>query len=82
MVLGNAPEYKKTFETSTGSTVAFWARSLHMPQANIDVRVVDGVFVKMGLFADVSLYTACQNGINIKMTRSGSKCRCGHLYED
>ena len=51
-----------------------WARVLHMPQANIDVRGMDRVFVKMHLFADV--VHGVPNGSNMKRTRSGSKSRC------
>ena len=56
----------------------FWARVLHVSQANIDVRVMDGVFVKMPLFADV--VHGVPNGSNIKRMRSGSTSRCGHVW--
>ena len=37
-----------------------------MSQANIDVKVMDGASVKMRLFPDVALYTACQTGSTSK----------------
>ena len=57
-----------------------WARVLHVSQANIDVRVMDGVFAKMPLFADVVF--GVPNGSNIKKARSGSKKRCGHVWDE
>ena len=51
-----------------------------MSQANIDVRVIDGASVKMPLFADV--VHGVPNGSNNKKTRSGSKSRCGHVWEE
>ena len=51
-----------------------------MSQANIDVRVMDGVCVKMPSFADV--VHGVPNGSNINRTRSGSKSRCGHVCEE
>ena len=51
-----------------------------MSPANIDVRVMDGVFVKMLSFAEV--VQGVPNGSNIKRTRSGSKSRWGHVWEE
>ena len=63
-----------------GASCVFWARVLHMSQGNIDVRVMDGVCVKMPLFADV--VHGVPTGSNIKRTRSGSKSRCGHVWKE
>ena len=51
-----------------------------MSQAKIDVRVMDGVFVNMPLFADV--VHGEPNGSNTKRTRSGSNSPCGHVWEE
>ena len=51
-----------------------------MSQGNIDVRVMDGVCVKMPLFADV--VHGVPDGSNIKKARSGSKNRCGHVWKE
>ena len=62
-----------------GASCVFWARVLHMSQANTGGRVMDGVFVKMPSFAEV--VHGVPNGSNIKRTRSGSKSRCGHAWK-